>query len=158
MVTSYAQACAVLGVEAGAEPETVKSAYRRLAKQLHPDAHPNQSESIREAYLLVTEAYDYMLSHKEEAVEFPAVRVMGSPIGNRTSTAERTADRRRFDEKYKERRAAYKQKLTEELNERKADMDRKRHEKELLNEIRMIRLAAAISAALKQEAEVQDVG
>jgi molecular chaperone DnaJ len=46
----------VLGVSPGAPDEEVKRAFRRLAKQLHPDLHPNDEDAER-AFRDVTRAY-----------------------------------------------------------------------------------------------------
>jgi len=46
---SLASAYALLEVADGSNPEEVKRAYRRLARALHPDVHPNASpEELRE--------------------------------------------------------------------------------------------------------------
>jgi hypothetical protein len=46
----------VLGLDVGATLEEIKSAYRRLAKQSHPDTggDPSQFRKINEAYRLLT--------------------------------------------------------------------------------------------------------
>jgi hypothetical protein len=46
----------VLGVLPGAPDEEVKCAFRRLAKQLHPDLHPNDSDAER-AFREISTAY-----------------------------------------------------------------------------------------------------
>ena len=46
---SLASAYALLEIGDGADPEEVKRAYRRLARALHPDVHPNASpDELRE--------------------------------------------------------------------------------------------------------------
>ena len=58
----------ILGVARGATEKEVKSAYRKLAKQLHPDRNtgkPNAAEKFSE----VTQAYD-LLSDKDKRARF----------------------------------------------------------------------------------------
>ena len=60
----------ILGIEPGATLDEVKRAYRALAKELHPDANPDDTVAanrFREA----TEAYD-LLSDAERRAEFDA--------------------------------------------------------------------------------------
>jgi hypothetical protein len=51
----------VLGLPPGADVATIKSAYRRLARSVHPDLHPGATESERRAlevrFAEITEAY-----------------------------------------------------------------------------------------------------
>jgi len=51
----------VLGVSLHADPPEIRRAYRRLARQFHPDLHPAASEderrSLAERFQAVTEAY-----------------------------------------------------------------------------------------------------
>src|SRR3954447_6109107 len=48
----------VIGVERDATPEEIKKAYRKLARELHPDVNP--SEDAAERFKLVTHAYDVL--------------------------------------------------------------------------------------------------
>lgn len=54
----------VLGVSPGASQEEVKKAYRKKAKESHPDLHPNDPEAVRKMNE-INEAYD-MLQHPEK--------------------------------------------------------------------------------------------
>ena len=57
----------VLGVERTATPEEIKKAYRKLARELHPDVNPSAEASER--FKLVTHAYD-VLSDPEERQQY----------------------------------------------------------------------------------------
>lgn len=54
----------VLGVARSATADEIKSAYRRLAKQYHPDLHPNDPSAAAKMNE-INEAYD-MLTHPEK--------------------------------------------------------------------------------------------
>jgi molecular chaperone DnaJ len=53
----------VLGVERTATPEEIKKAYRRLAREYHPDVNP--SDEASEKFKLVTHAYDVLSDQKQ---------------------------------------------------------------------------------------------
>src|SRR3989337_2730208 len=59
---------ATLGVQRGADEKAIKSAYRKLAKELHPDRNKdNPAASAR--FSDVTKAYD-LLSDKDKRARF----------------------------------------------------------------------------------------
>lgn len=54
----------VLGVTRTATPEQIRTAYRRLARQLHPDVNPGGGDRFKQ----VTEAYDVLSDPDSRAV------------------------------------------------------------------------------------------
>ena len=59
---------ATLGVSRGAEEKDIKSAYRKLAKELHPDRNKDNPKAA-ERFSDVTKAYD-LLSDKDKRARF----------------------------------------------------------------------------------------
>jgi molecular chaperone DnaJ len=66
----------VLGVPDTATPEDIKKAYRRLAKQYHPDANPS-NPSAAERFKEVSEAHT-VLSDAEKRKQYDAMRRYGA--------------------------------------------------------------------------------
>ncbi len=56
----------VLGVPRTADEETIRGAYRRLAKQYHPDLHPNDPSAAQKMNEL-NEAYDAIRNPRQSA-------------------------------------------------------------------------------------------
>lgn len=52
----------VLSVEAGADPETLRAAYRERVKDVHPDADDGDEAAFKE----VTEAYELLRDHSAD--------------------------------------------------------------------------------------------
>ena len=73
---------AALGVAASASPKDITTAYRRLARQFHPDANPGDS-TAEEKFKEVSAAYD-VVGDPERRKEYDQVRAMG-PMGSRLS-------------------------------------------------------------------------
>ena len=59
----------VLGVSKNATDEELKKAYRKLAKQYHPDANPNNREEAEVKFKEVNEAYE-VLSDKQKRARY----------------------------------------------------------------------------------------
>lgn len=72
---------AILGVSRGANEKDVKSAYRKLAKELHPDRNKDNPKAA-ERFSEVTRAYD-LLSDKDKRAQFDRgeIDVDGNPTG-----------------------------------------------------------------------------
>ena len=68
----------VLGVERTATPEEIKKAYRRLARELHPDVNPSPDAS--DQFKLVTHAYD-VLSDVDQRQQYDMGGQAGFPTG-----------------------------------------------------------------------------
>lgn len=58
----YFVCCKILGIKPGADEETIKAAYRKSAKELHPDV--NTSEKAEEYFMLLKNAYEYLMTHR----------------------------------------------------------------------------------------------
>ena len=65
----------ILGVTKGVSDADLKKAYRKLAKQNHPDLHPGD-QAAESRFKDISEAYD-VLSDATERKEYDAVRAMG---------------------------------------------------------------------------------
>ncbi len=61
----------VLGVDKNAAPETIKKAFRDLAKKYHPDAHPGD-KAAEERFKEISEAYE-ILSDKEKRAKYDSL-------------------------------------------------------------------------------------
>jgi molecular chaperone DnaJ len=81
----------VLGVGESAKPEEIKKAYRRLAKQYHPDARPGDAAAA-ERFKEVNEAYS-VLSDASKRKQYDLMRKygpLGSAAGRRGASTGRT--------------------------------------------------------------------
>lgn len=67
---------AVLGVSKDASAQEIKKAYRKKAKELHPDRHPGDA-SAEDRFKAVGEAYS-VLNDAEQRQQYDAIRAMGS--------------------------------------------------------------------------------
>ena len=71
----------MLGIDRSATPEEIKKAYRKLARELHPDVNPSPAAS--EKFKLVTHAYD-VLSDAQQRRQYdlgPQANLGGANFG-----------------------------------------------------------------------------
>jgi len=68
MATHSSDPYSTLGVARGASEKEIKSAYRKLAKELHPDRNKDNPKAA-ERFSMVTQAYD-LLSDKDKRARF----------------------------------------------------------------------------------------
>jgi molecular chaperone DnaJ len=73
----------ILGVSENASADEIKKAYRRLAKQYHPDANPNNTEAA-ERFKEIGEAYS-VISDAEKRKQYDTMRK--NPFGGFARTA-----------------------------------------------------------------------
>jgi molecular chaperone DnaJ len=66
----------VLGVPENAKADEIKKQYRKLAKQYHPDAHPNDPAAA-EKFKEVSEAYS-VLSDEDKRKQYDQMRKLGA--------------------------------------------------------------------------------
>src|ERR1700729_2131273 len=66
----------VLGVVSTATDKEITRAYRKLAKQYHPDANPGSEDRFKE----ISAAYD-VLGDSDKRKEYDEVRKHGPPLG-----------------------------------------------------------------------------
>ncbi len=59
----------ILGVDRKASPEEIKRAYRRKAKELHPDKNPANKSRAEEEFKRIAEAYE-VLSDQEKRLQY----------------------------------------------------------------------------------------
>jgi molecular chaperone DnaJ len=66
----------VIGVPENAKPDEIKKAYRKLAKQYHPDANPNDAAAA-EKFKEISEAYS-VLSDEDKRKQYDQMRKLGA--------------------------------------------------------------------------------
>lgn len=142
----------------------IKNAYRTLSKKYHPD---NGAESDAGRFTMISEAYTFL----EKLYEQPPVtanvthtaqnmrvsKVIGGAMTSHPGSLEERQRRNNFEKKAKAEEAQKKLKAKQELEERMARMreekEQRKKEKDILNQIKMIRLAHAIEAMITPEAK-----
>lgn len=67
---------AILGVEKNSSEEEIKKAYRRLAREFHPDLHPDKRKEMEARFKDINEAY-HVLSDPKRRSEYDLTGQMG---------------------------------------------------------------------------------
>lgn len=68
-----------LGLRLGASLEAVKTSYRQLARQYHPDVNPG-NEVARDKFMAITEAYKFLLTIAKSEAELAPVTASKKPL------------------------------------------------------------------------------
>ena len=55
----------ILGIEQDADSDSIKKAYKKLAKKFHPDLNPDDVESSEEKFKQINEAYHVLIDDNE---------------------------------------------------------------------------------------------
>ena len=79
MATASKDFYKILGVAENASADEIKKAYRKLAKQYHPDANPNDA-SVADRFKEISEAYS-VLSDEAKRKQYDQVRKFGGGLG-----------------------------------------------------------------------------
>jgi curved DNA-binding protein CbpA len=78
----------LLGLRTGASYEEIKASYRRLARQYHPDANPENQQQAKEKFIRLTDAYRLLISIVPPSEE---VKPKSAPAVNFKSDRSRSA-------------------------------------------------------------------
>lgn len=73
----------LLGVKHDASPKDIQKAYRRLAKQWHPDVNPGNTEA-KNKFQDITAAYELLRNEETRAVTIPARSTPRSAVPQRS--------------------------------------------------------------------------
>jgi tetratricopeptide (TPR) repeat protein len=72
-----------LGLRLGASLEAVKTSYRQLARQYHPDVNPG-NEVARDKFMAITEAYKFLLTIAKPEAELEPVTASKKTVTSRS--------------------------------------------------------------------------
>ncbi len=141
-----------------ATKDDIKSAYRRMAAYYHPDAHMMDQTETTEAFLMIQNAYEYLMNLHGEAeavsVNLPSrqvgnISIQPQPIaaprilGNQTTMMQQAANRHTAQEHLKQER-----RLEQERRQNKQKFEEELHalKKESLYEEAMAKIHAIRAA------------
>lgn len=74
-------ALTVLGLDQNATKDDIKTAYHKLVAYYHPDAHAADEAETTESFLVIQQAYEYLMDAYEKAVAAYLAAQRGMPDG-----------------------------------------------------------------------------
>lgn len=75
----------ILGVPRAAKPDEIRKAYRKRAKELHPDLHPGDKE-VEAKFKALSAAY-HLLNDPEQRARFDRGEIDASGLNGRSSSS-----------------------------------------------------------------------
>lgn len=138
-------ACEILGVPENANEEQIKTAYKRLVKQYHPDT--GNTTNV-EYYHRIVEAYEYLKLHPVQ-VQMNYGKVLGGK-GTTPQYYKKAKEYAKFEKTYQqqkeEKKTAFDERIKREKEEAKQKQERYERAMEAIN---AIRAAEAIKAYIR---------
>ena len=160
MITSYEQACRILGVSLDSTKEEQKNAYRKIAKKYHPDSLAAGDDSrnlpaveqdkMIQFYCLATQAYEYLLNTEKPKSQ----KILGNTVlyHNKPSSLQNSYHRKQMEAKRKAEKLEELQRKAREIHEK----EQKAKEDELLNQIRWLRIADIIHRVMREDRQKKE--
>ena len=142
-------ACEILGVPENANEEQIKTAYKRLVKQYHPDT--GNTANV-EYYHRIVEAYEYLRLHPVQ-VQMNYGKVLGGKgtIPQYYNSYSKAKEYAKFEKTYQQQKEEKKTAFDERIKREKEEVKQKQERYERAMEaINAIRAAEAIKAYIRK--------
>ncbi|MGN0346688.1 MAG: DnaJ domain-containing protein [Lachnospiraceae bacterium] len=160
MITSYEQACRILGVSLDSTKEEQKNAYRKIAKKYHPDSLRSgderrnlssaEQDKMIQFYCLATQAYEYLSNAEKPKLQ----KILGNTVPSYTKSAypQDSYHRKQMEAKRKAEKMEQLKRKAQEIHEK----EQKAKENELLNQIRWLRIADIIHRVMREDQQKKE--
>ena len=147
-IHSRMEACLILGLPISATDTQIKTAFKELSKQYHPDAQPDAR--LHWQYYDMVEAYRYLM-------QTPADMVAPKVLGRTKQDVSWVSGRKESDAayaKWEKENKKRKQEKQKAFKERQEQIRRDREYDEAMKQINAIRTARAIETLLDVATEI----